>query len=132
MEVASEWRHDLARVGRDEPLEERHGSGHLGLREERNQADLREPPIVELDQQLLLFLLGGEVLGELKKKEFNSEIWGEGVCDMWEKRVVWVEKSKTLLQKQNSEIWGKRGVRHVGEMGCLGNQRLCSKKRIKF
>ena len=76
--------------------------------------------------------LGGEIKDSAPKKELISEIWGKGVCDVWEKWCVWVEKSKTLLQKQNSEIWGKRGVRHVGEMGCLGNQRLCSKKRIKF
>ena len=37
----------------------------------------------------------------LRRKEWNSQIWGKGVCDIWEKWVVWVEKSKTLLQKQN-------------------------------
>ena len=30
------------------------------------------------------------------KKELNSEIWGNGVCDTWEKWVVWVEKSNCL------------------------------------
>ena len=28
----------------------------------------------------------------LSLKELNSEIWGKGVCDIWEKWVVWVEK----------------------------------------
>ena len=31
----------------------------------------------------------------LHKKESNSEMWGRGVCNIWEKWVVWVEKSKT-------------------------------------
>ena len=33
-----------------------------------------------------------DVRHEHLKKESNSEIWGKGVCDIWEKWVVWVEK----------------------------------------
>ena len=39
--------------------------------------------------------LGGEIKDSAPKKELISEIWGKGVCDIWEKWVVWVEKSNT-------------------------------------
>ena len=29
--------------------------------------------------------LGGEINVSAPKKEFNSEIWGKGVCDIWGK-----------------------------------------------
>ena len=28
----------------------------------------------------------------LLQKKIKSEIWGKGVCDIWEEWVVWVEK----------------------------------------
>ena len=34
--------------------------------------------------------LGGGIKDSAPKKELNSEIWGKGVCDIWEKWVVWV------------------------------------------
>ena len=42
------------------------------------------------------------------------------MCDIWEKWVVWVEKSKTLLHKKefNSEIWEK-GVCDIWEEWAL-------------
>ena len=46
--------------------------------------------------------------------ESNAEIWENGVCDIWEKW-GWRE-----LKKMSNEILGyggKRGVRHVGDMG---------------
>ena len=45
--------------------------------------------------------LGGEIKDSAPKEELHSEMWGKGVCDIWEKWVVWVEKEKTLLQKKN-------------------------------
>ena len=50
-------------------------------------------------------------LGGARKKKSNSERWGNGVCDIWEKWVVWVEKEKTLLQKKNQ-------ILRYGEKGC--------------
>ena len=29
------------------------------------------------------------------KTELHAEMWGNGVCDIWEKWVVWVEKPNT-------------------------------------
>ena len=55
--------------------------------------------------------LGGEIKDSAPKKELNSEIWGKGVCGIWEKWVVWVEKEKTLLQKKNQ-------ILRYGEKGC--------------
>jgi len=58
-------------------------------------------------------------MGVRVKKESNSEIWGKGVCDMWEKWVVWVEKSKTLLQKRNYILrYGEKGCATYGRNGC--------------
>ena len=39
--------------------------------------------------------LGGEIKDSAPKMELHSEIWGKGACDIWEKWVVWVEKSNT-------------------------------------
>ena len=45
------------------------------------------------------------------RKESNCEIWGKGVCDKWEKWVVWVEKSKTLLRKSISTSFQERATK---------------------
>ena len=49
-----------------------------------------------------------------EKKELNSEIWGKGVCDIWEKWVAgWRNKIGRRIQlvKTRREIswWGKAG-----------------------
>ena len=46
------------------------------------------------DDRALVKVLQRQVLEEADptlEKELNSEIWGKGVCDIWEKWVVWVE-----------------------------------------
>ena len=48
-------------------------------------------------------------------------MWGKGVCDIWEKWVVWVEKSKTLLQKKNAILrCGEKGCATYGRNGLSG------------
>ena len=44
-------------------------------------------------------------------------MWGKGVCDIWEKWVSGWRKKRLHKKEFNSEIWGKWGVRHMGEMG---------------
>ena len=56
----------------------------------------------------------GRLGGEREIKELNSEIWGNGVCDIWEKCVVWVEEYKAPKKEFNSEIWGN-GVCDIWE-----------------
>ena len=58
--------------------------------------------------------LGGERKDSAPKKEFNSEIWGKGVCDIWEKWVSgWRNKR---LQKENSNLrYGEKGVCDIWE-----------------
>ena len=52
------------------------------------------------------------------KKELHAEMLGNGVCDRWEKWVVWVEKSKTLLQKRNCMLrYGEKGCATCGRNG---------------
>ena len=57
--------------------------------------------------------------GELQeKKELNSEMWGKGVCDIWEKLVSgW--RNRRLCSKTRIKFWdmGKMGVQYMGEMG---------------
>ena len=68
------------------------------------------------------------------KKELHAEMLGNGVCDRWEKWVVWVEKSKDSAPKKelHAELWGK-GVCDMWEKwGWLGGEIKDSKKRIKF
>ena len=49
--------------------------------------------------------LGGEIkyADSAPKTEYNSEIWGKGVCDIWEKWVVWVEKSNTFARGEGKK-----------------------------
>ena len=62
--------------------------------------------------------LGGEIKISAPEKEVNSEIWGKGGCHIWEK---WVSgwRNKSLCSGKRSQFgdMGKRGVRHMGEMG---------------
>ena len=52
----------------------------------------------------------------LQKKELNPEIWGKGVCDIWEKWVCLGGEIQASAPKKelDSEIWGK-GVCDIWE-----------------
>ena len=43
------------------------------------------------------------------KQELDSEIWGKGVCDIWEKWVEsWGDRVDSAQKNNlNSEVWGK-------------------------
>ena len=56
------------------------------------------------------------------KTELNSEIWGKGVCDIWEKWVCLGGERKSLNEvniESNSEIWGEWGATY-GRNGLSG------------
>ena len=53
-----------------------------------------------------------------EKKELNSEIWGKGVCDIWEKWVAgWRNKIGRRIQLVKKE---KRN-----QLVCIGGKRVC-------
>ena len=62
---------------------------------------------------------------EKKEVELNSDIWGKGVCDIWE---IWGWREK---KRCRIKFWdtGERCVRHMGEMGLERERKRC---RVKF
>ena len=45
-----------------------------------------------------------DLFTEQPEKASNCEMWGKGVCDIWEKWVVWVEKSNTASRANPSHV----------------------------
>ena len=59
---------------------------------------------------------------EHQKRIKNAEIWGKGVCDIWEKWVCLGGEMKSLNEvniESNSEIWGEWGATY-GRNGLSG------------